>query len=95
MVVISVTLRVPLEKMDAFRPIMETLVQTSRKEPGVLAYTFAVDILDPCLVRIFEVYVDQSALDAHLASPHFKAWRPLSLSFVREERWILDAISRT
>ena len=95
MVVIGVTLHVPLEKLDAFRPIMEALVLASRKDPGVLAYTFAVDILDPGLVRIFEVYTDQAALDAHTASPHFQAWRPLSAPFTRQERWLMDATRRS
>ena len=94
MIVISVTLRVPPEKMEAFRPVTETLVCASRREPGVIAYTFAVDILDPGLVRIFEIYADQSTLDAHLASPHFQAWRPHSAPFAREERWLLDATRR-
>ena len=95
MIVISVTLRVPPEQLETFRPVMETLVRASRQEPGVMAYTFAVDILDPGLVRIFEIYTDRAAFDAHIASPHFQAWRPHSAPFVREERWLLDAKPRT
>ena len=95
MVVVSVTLQVPLEKRDAFWPSMEELVLESRKEPGVLAYTFSVDILDARLVRIFEVYADQAALDAHMASSHFQAWRPLSELFARQERWLMDATRRS
>lgn len=94
MIVISVTLRVPLDAFEAFLPVMETLVRASRAEPGVIAYTFAVDILDPSLIRIFEIYTDQAALDAHAASEHFQAWRPLSAPFAREERHLMDATRR-
>ncbi len=94
MIVISVTLRVPSDHMQIFRPVMEELVVKSRAEPGVLAYTFATDILDPELIRIFEIYADQAALDSHMASPHFQAWRPKSADFERRERWLLDASSR-
>lgn len=72
---------------------MEELVVASRAEPGVLAYTFAADILDPELIRIFEIYSDQAALDHHMASEHFQAWRPKSANFPRSERWLLGASS--
>lgn len=74
---------------------MEELVAKSRAEPGVLAYTFATDILDPELIRIFEIYEDQAALEFHMASSHFQAWRPKSADFERSERWLLDADPRS
>jgi quinol monooxygenase YgiN len=94
-IVISVSLRVPEADMEAFRRLTEELVQQSRLELGVLAYSFAVDLLEPTLIRIFEVYADQAALDAHHASVHFQAWRPRSTAYMREERWLLDATRRT
>jgi quinol monooxygenase YgiN len=90
MIVISLTLHVPPEEMEVFKPVMEALVRASRQEPGVVAYTFAVDIIDPSLVRVFEIYTDRAALDTHTASPHFQAWRPAAATFVRSERWLLE-----
>lgn len=95
MIVISLALRVPRAEFEAFRPLIEALVKASRREPGVIAYSFAVDVLDPELIRIFEVYEDQVALDVHLASGHFQAWRPKSASYIREERRLFDATWRT
>lgn len=95
MIVISIALRVPAAEFEGFKPVIEALVMASRAEPGVLAYSFARDILDPDLVRIFEAYRDQAALDAHHASSHFQAWRPLSTPYAREERMLLDAAART
>ena len=31
--------------------------------------------MDPALVRVFEVWRDQAALDFHRATPHLAAWR--------------------
>jgi quinol monooxygenase YgiN len=91
MVVISLALRVPPSEFEAFRPVVEDLVRSSRDEPGVVAYSFAVDVIDPELLRVFEVYRDQAALESHLASEHFQAWRPKSSRFAREERRLFDA----
>jgi len=94
MVIISITLRVPQAEFEKFKPAIEALVKSSRQEPGVVSYTFAVDALDSELIRVFEVYMDQAALDAHHASAHFQAWRPISSSYPRKERRIFDATLR-
>lgn len=93
-IVIGVTLRVPHANFEMFRSETTTLVSASRAEQGVLAYSFAVDMLDPELIRVFEVYTDQAALDAHMRSPHFLAWKNMSANFARTERWLTDAALR-
>ena len=90
MIVISVTLEVPTEKLEEFRSAGKALVAASRTEPGVVAYHFAEDLLRPGLFRIFEIYANQAALDAHHNSSHFKSWRPATSSFRRSERWLFE-----
>lgn len=91
LIVISVTLVVPAEHLGSFLPVIERLVHASRREEGVLAYTFARDLLQLELIRIFEVYRDRAAFDAHTASTHFQAWRPLSAPYLRQERFLMEA----
>jgi len=41
-------------------------------EPGCLMFNIAQDDADPNVLRLFEVYRDEAAVDAHVATPHFK-----------------------
>jgi quinol monooxygenase YgiN len=73
--VIAGTIRVPPERLDAFRPHMLAMLGASRAEDGCLEYSYAEDVAEPGLIRVFEAWRDQAALDAHFATPHLAAWR--------------------
>ena len=73
--VIAGTIRVPPERLDAFRPHMLAMLEASRAEDGCLVYSYAEDVAEPGLIRVFEAWRDQTALDAHFAQPHLAAWR--------------------
>jgi quinol monooxygenase YgiN len=73
--VIAGTVRVPPENLEAFRPHMQAMLAASRAEDGCLAYSYAVDVEEPGLVRVFEAWRDQAALDAHFRTEHLAAWR--------------------
>lgn len=74
-VIIAGTVRVPPERIDLFRPHMAKMLAASRAEDGCIAYSYAVDVEDPGLVRVFEVWRDQPALEAHFQTPHMAEWR--------------------
>ena len=59
-------------------------VQTSiRIEPGVLTL-YSVQVKDaPWRVRLFEMYADSNAYDAHIASPHFQKYTTGTAAMVR------------
>jgi len=59
-------------KADEVREILKALVVESNKEPGVVSYTLHEDIKTPGRFYFFESYRDQAAVDAHMASSHFK-----------------------
>ncbi|HVY90277.1 MAG TPA: putative quinol monooxygenase [Hyphomonadaceae bacterium] len=94
MLVLSVNLRVPKAEQERLRPHMEAVVNASRRESGCLAYSYGFDLLDPDLIRVFEVYKDDDALKAHVASDHFKRWREISGQYPREDRTLYDATKR-
>lgn len=91
MLILSVNLRVPKADQDKLRPEMEKVVQASRKEAGCLAYSYGFDLLEPDIIRVFEVYKDEAALKAHGESEHFKSWRAVSGQYPRENRTLYDA----
>ncbi len=74
-VVIAGTVRVPPGNLDAFRPHMARMLAASRAEDGCLTYSYAVDVEDPGLIRVFEAWRDEAALQAHFATAHMAAWR--------------------
>ncbi|WP_334160822.1 putative quinol monooxygenase [Phenylobacterium sp.] len=74
-VLIAGTFRLPPEAVERFRPHMETMLAKSRAEDGCLTYSYAFDVLEPGLVRVFEAWRDQAALDAHFATAHLAEWR--------------------
>jgi len=46
------------------------MVAATLKETGCIDYCFSIDIGNPCRIRLFEVWIDQAALDAHMQTPH-------------------------
>jgi quinol monooxygenase YgiN len=51
---------------------IEKLGPLSRQEPGNQVYQAFQDPSEPLVFRLFEIYDDQAAADAHWASAHFK-----------------------
>ncbi|KAA3451797.1 antibiotic biosynthesis monooxygenase [Mesorhizobium sp. SARCC-RB16n] len=75
MLLIIGTIRLPPDRLDEARPVMERMVRASRAEDGCLEYSYAQDVLDPGLIRVTEAWRDRLALDAHFRSPHIAEWR--------------------
>lgn len=63
------------ERVEAY--VAATLANAAHTvvEPGNLRFDFLADPQDPHRFVLYEVYVDQAAQQAHLASDHFKAWK--------------------
>jgi quinol monooxygenase YgiN len=75
MLALAGSIRLPVEKLDEARPVIRRMVEASRAEPGCLAYSFAEDLLEPGLIRIFELFRDHEAQQFHAQSQHMKDWR--------------------
>jgi quinol monooxygenase YgiN len=73
--IVAGTVRVPPENLEALRPAIRKMLTATRAEDGCGAYAFAEDLLEPGLIRIFELWRDQAALDAHFKTPHMAEWR--------------------
>ena len=75
MVIVMGTVRVPVENLGAILHAMERVVTATRAEDGCIAYSYAEDVAEPGLIRVFEAWRDQAALDAHFQTPHMATWR--------------------
>jgi quinol monooxygenase YgiN len=73
--IIAGTVRVPPQNLADLKPHMQTMLAASRAEDGCVTYSYAEDVAEPGLIRVFEVWRDQAALDAHFKSAHMAQWR--------------------
>lgn len=74
-VIVAGTVRIAPGKAQAALPHMTRMVEASRAEDGCIAYSYGFDALDPTIVRVFEVWRDETCLKRHIEMPHLKAWR--------------------
>jgi len=75
--------------LDAYARLLREEVEASlRLERGVLALHAVSEKGAPWRVRVFEIYADQSAYEAHLRSPHFLKYKAAVFGMVRSQRLI-------
>ena len=75
MFVVTVEFVVQQDRVAAFREAMVENARASRtREPGCRQFDVCIDPSDPGVVFLYEVYDDQAAFDAHVASAHFVAF---------------------
>jgi quinol monooxygenase YgiN len=65
-VIVGGSFEVEPDQREAFIASRHDSMRKSRSEPGNLEYTVAADPIDPARVILFERWVDQAALDAHI-----------------------------
>jgi len=71
MVSFTVRMRFDAEDHDAIAEILRELTGPSREEPGCVNYIAHFLDGDANTVLIYEQYVDEAAVEAHRATPHF------------------------
>lgn len=74
-IIIAGTVRVPPQNLASLLPHMARMLAASRAEDGCVTYSYAEDVAEPGLIRVFEVWRDQAAVDAHAQAPHMAVWR--------------------
>jgi quinol monooxygenase YgiN len=74
-ILVAGTVRVPHENLNGLRPHIETYIAACRAEDGCETFSFAEDLLEPGLIRVFEVWRDGASLDRHKGAAHVAAWR--------------------
>lgn len=72
------TFRFPPERIPEVLPHLKTLIETTHKLDGCIAYDIGVDPYDPGLIRMSELWPDHASLERHLQAPHLDLWRKAS-----------------
>ena len=69
-------LRIDPGQLEDYKAALREEIEAAiRLEPGVLTL-YAVSVKgDPAQIRIFEMYADVAAYEAHLQTPHFKKYK--------------------
>ena len=75
MLIIAGTIQIAPDKMDVIVEAIGPMCETTRAEDGCDDYIFTVNPHVPGELRVFERWVDGSALEAHFATPHMAAFR--------------------
>ena len=60
---------------EKVRAAAEAQIAASRAEGGCIDYTYALDVLDPQIMRVLERWQSWEALESHFKEPHMDAWR--------------------
>jgi quinol monooxygenase YgiN len=71
-------------QLDRYLAFLREEIETSiRVEPGVLTLYAALLKTDSSRVRLFEMYADSNAYNAHIASPHFQKYKVGTAAMVK------------
>jgi quinol monooxygenase YgiN len=79
-------LRFPPDRIADIRPHLKSLVESTYRNDGAIAYDVAEDPFDPGLIRFSELWPDHETLDRHLRAPHIEPWRAIARQFGLSDR---------
>lgn len=86
MYVVCVHVHVKAENRDDFiRASLENASNTVQ-EPGNLRFDVIQQLDDPNRFMLYEVYLDEDAMDAHKLTAHYAAWRDAVADWMAEPR---------
>ncbi|KRE11589.1 antibiotic biosynthesis monooxygenase [Bosea sp. Root483D1] len=75
--------------LDSYTAIVREEMETSvRVEPGVIAIYAVADKERPSRLRFLEIYVDDEAYRAHIASSHFRTYFEATTSMILDRKLI-------
>lgn len=75
MIVVRGSFRLPPDGRAEARQAMLQVIELTRDEPGCLAYSYAEDVSESGLFRVYEEWQDRAALDRHFTTPHMRQWQ--------------------
>ena len=85
MFALVVPLKVKPEMREKFlAAAQEDSICSVRDEPGCVRFDVLQDNTDPNKFFFYEVYLDESAVEAHRASPHYARWRAVAPEVLAE-----------
>jgi quinol monooxygenase YgiN len=80
-------------KTEALRGLLDSMLASSRAEPGNLRYDLWADQAEAGRFVLDELYRDAEAVAAHRASPHFQAYLSTIGDLADRTALTLDAVA--
>lgn len=75
MLIVTGTVEVSADHVDMAAEAAKVMVAETVKEPGCLTYEFSQVLGHATLFRVYEEWQDQTALEAHFATPHMAVFQ--------------------
>ncbi|MFV2040264.1 MAG: putative quinol monooxygenase, partial [Acidimicrobiales bacterium] len=72
MLIVAGTISFDPSKTEEARAAVSKMMAATHEEAGNIEYVFSIDMTDPGVMRLFEVWESQDALDAHFVAPHME-----------------------
>jgi len=86
MLALVVEFRIKPEQIDAFDAAIVDNARLSREtEPGCRQFDVCRDSAEPALFHLYELYDDEAAIQAHLASAHYKRMNAQTTDWVESK----------
>ncbi|WP_337958018.1 putative quinol monooxygenase [Guptibacillus sedimenti] len=82
MITLNAILKARAGKEEALYQKLTNVIEPSRRENGCVAYTLHRSLDDNSVFVFYETWKDNEALQAHIASPHFQAYRDATQDLV-------------
>ena len=86
MIVLAVSIKIKPERIGEFVDATRRNHEGSVAEPGCLRFDVVQDTEDPGHFMLYEVYEDQTAVDAHRGTEHYARWRDAVEDLLTEPR---------
>ncbi|WP_206239637.1 putative quinol monooxygenase [Novosphingobium terrae] len=82
-------------QVQALKALLDGMLTPSRAEAGNLRYDLWQDQADPARFVLDELYVDQAAVTAHRATPHFQDYLSRIGDVAERSAFVLDPLAVT
>ena len=82
MITINAILKAKTGKEEALYQELTKVITPSQQENGCVAYTLHRSLDDEAVFVFYETWEDNSALQAHITSPHYQAYRDATQNLV-------------
>lgn len=86
MKIFIVNLKCKPECRDEFIALTQYNAENSVKEAGNIRFDFLMDENDNCSFKLYEVWKDDAAIDAHRDAPHYRKWAAEIGDMLAEDR---------
>ena len=87
MYVVAVFFEIRPERVNSFsKAVMHIARQSRDLEPGCKTFDVSIDPTDTGSFLVYEIYEDETAFNAHLASRHFTEFNSRIADWVRHKR---------